>query len=72
MSETIKPPQERTHADYGVGSYLLAVTRTITDNPPADSPDLLPNAEIPLKKVDRWEQMEKRWAFLNEIADNDA
>lgn len=65
MSETIKPPPERTHADYGVGPYLLAVTRTIAAY-------LLTGPDTPPERIDPDEQREKRWDFLNEIADNTA
>jgi len=71
MIETIKPPQERTHADYGVGSYLLAVTRTITDNPPADSPDLLPGSETSSKRISPYEHLNMSMYLSQEFAQDD-
>jgi len=71
MSETIKPPQERTHGDYGVGSYLLAVTKTITDNPPADSPDLLPGSETSSKRISPYEHFNMSMYLVQEFVLDD-
>ena len=60
MAETLTPPIERRHVDYGVGYYLLAVTKTTTDNPPTDSSDLLTNPDTRPKITSLDEQMRLR------------
>ncbi|MBI4136690.1 hypothetical protein HY469_01360 [Candidatus Roizmanbacteria bacterium] len=71
MSETLIPPHERRYSDYGVGWFLLTATRTMGDNPPADTVDLLPNAGTPLKRISLDEQMQRRWGLLEELAQDD-